>query len=147
MRRRVAWNGIRATRPVAEHRKLHGQRTCPRPSASGAGRFHQKKKGPIRSTVESAKDDDPVEDEQWHQRLVGMGRDPNGPWKAQNSLLRIHDEDAISDSGVEIWNLLEHRGIKNVILLGVHTNMCVLGRPFGLRQMAKNGKNVVSCAI
>ena len=27
--------------------------------------------------------------------------------------------------------------------LGVHTNMCVLGRPFGLRQMAKNGKNVV----
>ena len=72
-----------------------------------------------------------------------MGRDPNGPWKAQNSLLKIHDEDAISDSGVEIWNLLEHRGIKNVILLGVHTNMCVLGRPFGLRQMAKNGKNVV----
>jgi nicotinamidase-related amidase len=92
---------------------------------------------------DSAKDDDPVEDEQWHQRLIGMGRDPNGPWKAQNSLLKIHDEDAISDSGVEIWNLLEHRGIKNVILLGVHTNMCVLGRPFGLRQMVKNGKNVV----
>jgi hypothetical protein len=33
--------------------------------------------------------------------------------------------------------------VKNVILTGVHTNMCVLGRPFGLRQMAKNGKNVV----
>ena len=41
------------------------------------------------------------------------------------------------------WNLLEQRGIDNVVLLGVHTNMCVLGRPFGLRQMAKNGKNVV----
>jgi len=25
----------------------------------------------------------------------------------------------------------------------VHTNMCVLGRPFGLRQMVKNGKNAV----
>ena len=24
---------------------------------------------------------------------------------------------------------------------GVHTNMCVLGRPFGLRQMARLGKN------
>ena len=35
------------------------------------------------------------------------------------------------------------KGIKNVILVGVHTNMCVLGRPFGLRQMAQNGKNVV----
>jgi nicotinamidase-related amidase len=91
---------------------------------------------------ESAKDDDPVEDEQWHQRLVGMGRDPNGPWKAQNDLLKIHDEDAISDSGVEIWNLLESRGINHVLLVGVHTNMCVLGRPFGLRQMAKNGKKV-----
>ena len=33
--------------------------------------------------------------------------------------------------------------VSNVILLGVHTNMCVLGRPFGLRQMAKNGKTVV----
>ncbi len=33
--------------------------------------------------------------------------------------------------------------MKNVIIAGVHTNMCVLGRPFGLRQMAKNGKNAV----
>src|SRR5262249_24631993 len=51
--------------------------------------------------------------------------------------------DVISDSGVEIWNVLEQRGIQNVILVGVHTNMCVLGRPFALRQMAKNRKNVV----
>jgi type 1 glutamine amidotransferase len=55
----------------------------------------------------------------------------------------MHEQDAVSDSGVEVWNLLEARGIDNVILVGVHTNMCVLGRPFGLRQMAKNGKNVV----
>jgi type 1 glutamine amidotransferase len=27
--------------------------------------------------------------------------------------------------------------------MGVHTNMCVLGRPFGLRNMARYGKNVV----
>src|SRR5438067_2296397 len=38
---------------------------------------------------------------------------------------------------------MEQRGIRNVILVGVHTNMCVLGRPFRLRQLAKNGKNVV----
>ncbi len=58
-------------------------------------------------------------------------------------MLKIDDEDAISDSGVEIWNLLEQRGIKHVMLVGVHTNMCVLGRPFGLRQLAKNGRDVV----
>ena len=42
-----------------------------------------------------------------------------------------------------MMDIMEQRGINNVIILGVHTNMCVLGRPFGLRQLAKNGKNVV----
>jgi len=65
------------------------------------------------------------------------------PWRMQIDTITIRDRDAISDSGVEIWNLLEDRGIVNVILMGVHTNMCVLGRPFGLRQMARAGKNVV----
>ncbi|MGB2809138.1 MAG: isochorismatase family protein [Sedimentisphaerales bacterium] len=65
------------------------------------------------------------------------------PWRKQIDTIEIRDEDAISDSGAEIWNLLEHRGINNVILMGVHTNMCVLGRPFGLRNMARYGKNVV----
>ncbi len=65
------------------------------------------------------------------------------PWTGQIDTIEIRDVDAISDSGVEVWNLLEQRGIKNVILMGVHTNMCVLGRPFGLRNLAKAGKNVV----
>jgi len=68
---------------------------------------------------------------------------PPWPWKSQIDTIEIRDKDAISDSGIEIWNLLEEHGIKNVILMGVHTNMCVLGRPFGLRNMAKSGKNVV----
>ncbi|MHC4112971.1 MAG: isochorismatase family protein [Planctomycetota bacterium] len=65
------------------------------------------------------------------------------PWRKQIESIDIRNGDAISDSGVEIWNLLEQRGIDNVILMGVHTNMCVLGRPFGLRNMARYGKNVV----
>ena len=65
------------------------------------------------------------------------------PWRKQIDTIEIQNEDAISDSGAEIWNLLEQRGIKNVILMGVHTNMCVLGRPFGLRNMSRFGKNVV----
>jgi type 1 glutamine amidotransferase/nicotinamidase-related amidase len=64
-------------------------------------------------------------------------------WSSQIDTIEIKDEDAISDSGVEIWSLLEQRGIENVILMGVHTNMCVLGRPFGLRNMARYGKTVV----
>jgi nicotinamidase-related amidase len=85
----------------------------------------------------------PDEQREYDKKLAAMGRNPRAPWKAQIDVLKVHDEDAISDSGVEIWNLLEVRGIKNVILVGVHANMCVLGRPFGLRQMVKNGKNTV----
>lgn len=92
---------------------------------------------------DGGEDDDPKEHEEWQAKLKSMGRNPKAPWKSQHAGLTIMDQDAISDSGVEIWNLLENRGIDNVILVGVHTNMCVLGRPFGLRQMAKNGKNVV----
>jgi type 1 glutamine amidotransferase/nicotinamidase-related amidase len=65
------------------------------------------------------------------------------PWARQVDAIEIKASDAISDSGIEIWSLLEQRGIKNVIVMGVHTNMCVLGRPFGLRNLDRFGKNVV----
>jgi hypothetical protein len=92
---------------------------------------------------QGGEDDDPEEHRVWHEKLAAMGLNPKAPWKKQMDALTIAPGDAISDSGVEIWNLVESRGIKNVVLVGVHTNMCVLGRPFGLRQMSKNGKNTV----
>ena len=64
-------------------------------------------------------------------------------WKRQIATIEIADNDAISASGREIYNMMEARGIKNVMLMGVHTNMCVVGRPFGLRQMVKAGRNTV----
>ena len=61
----------------------------------------------------------------------------------QHAGLDIIGYDGVSDSGQEIYNFCVEHNIKNIFLMGVHTNMCVAGRPFGLRQMAKNGKNVV----
>jgi len=61
----------------------------------------------------------------------------------QHPALDIIGYDGISDSGQEIYNYLVQEGIENVVLMGVHTNMCVLGRPFGIRQMVRLGKNVV----
>ena len=92
---------------------------------------------------DGGEDDDATEHAEWAAKLTAMGRNPKAPWVKQMDAIKIADGDAISDSGVEIWNLMEQRGIKNVMLVGVHLNMCVLGRPFGLRQMARNGKNVV----
>lgn len=88
-------------------------------------------------------DDDPQQLARWHEELAAKGRNPRAPWTHQMDGLEISDQDAISDSGVEIWNLMEQRGIRHVILVGVHTNMCVLGRPFGLRQMVLHGKQAV----
>ena len=88
-------------------------------------------------------DSDPFAQAAFSKHLKELGRNADAPWLKEHDALVIEPGDAISDSGIEIWNLMHQRGIKNVILMGVHTNMCVLGRPFGLRQMAKNGKNVV----
>ena len=63
-------------------------------------------------------------------------------WTRQNKGIEILGEDAITDNGQEAFNLLSAKRIENVILCGVHLNMCVLGRPFGIRQMVKLGKNV-----
>lgn len=64
------------------------------------------------------------------------------PWTRQIATIEIRDEDAITDDGQEVWNLLADRKIDNVILCGVHLNMCVLGRPFAIRQMSSLGKRV-----
>ena len=75
--------------------------------------------------------------------------EPCGPdvraWHRQNPAIEIGEPDAISDKGQEVYNLLEQRGIDDVIVMGVHTNRCVLGRPFGIRQMVYLGKDVVLC--
>jgi len=60
----------------------------------------------------------------------------------QIDALEIKPGDAITDSA-EAYYLMRQRGITNVIVMGVHTNMCVLGRPFGIRQMVYQGQNVV----
>jgi len=90
-------------------------------------------------------DDTPEEHAAWEKVLVKEGRrEHKWPWQRQIDVIHVDEEkDYISDRGDEIWSLLESSSINNVIITGVHTNMCVLGRPFGLRQLSQNGKNVV----
>jgi nicotinamidase-related amidase len=64
------------------------------------------------------------------------------PWQHQIDTLQIKEGDAITDSA-EAFYLMRQRGITNVIIMGVHENMCVLGRPFAIRQMVGQGQNVV----
>lgn len=93
---------------------------------------------------DGGEDDTPEEHLEWEKKLKSMGRNPRSPWLRQIGSININEgNDYITDSGEENWNILESNSIKNVMIVGVHTNMCVLGRPFGLRQLAKNGMNVV----
>jgi len=62
-------------------------------------------------------------------------------WTRQSPFIEIAEYDGISDNGDEIYNFFKYQGIKNVIMMGVHTNMCVLGRSFAIRQMTKWGLN------
>ncbi len=60
-------------------------------------------------------------------------------WTRQHPAIGIAEGDFISDSGVEVYNLLAKRGIRNLLVLGVHTNMCVLNRTFAIKQMTRWG--------
>jgi nicotinamidase-related amidase/type 1 glutamine amidotransferase len=78
-----------------------------------------------------------------HDRCDCQPQCPHGnPWRRQVAALEIAPEDAITDS-LEALGLMRARGIENVIVMGVHTNMCVLGRPFAIRSLCAQGQNVV----
>jgi len=64
-------------------------------------------------------------------------------WHRQHPAIEIDDVNYISDDGQQVYNILAQKGIKNLIFMGVHTNMCVLGRSFGIKQMVRWGFNVV----
>lgn len=65
-----------------------------------------------------------------------------GAWKRQHPALEIQEGDALTDSA-EAFYFMRARGVTNVIVMGVHENMCVLGRPFSIRQLVAQGQNVV----
>jgi nicotinamidase-related amidase len=62
-------------------------------------------------------------------------------WSRQIDTIKVEEGDAITDSA-EAYHLMRQRGIENVLVMGVHTNMCVLGRPFSIRQLVLQGLNV-----
>ena len=60
-------------------------------------------------------------------------------WSRENPALSITGDDVISADGKEIYSFLVQRGIKNLLIMGVHANMCVLNRSFAIKQMTKWG--------
>jgi len=65
-------------------------------------------------------------------------------WTRENPLLSLEPNDAVSDNGEEIYALVHRRGIKNLFIMGVHANMCILNRSFAIKQMSNWG---ISCVL
>lgn len=88
-------------------------------------------------------DDEPAAHAAWAAELEARGCNPKMPWTMQSPLVPIDaDRDWVSDDGAEVARVLAARGVRHVLLVGVHLNMCVLGRPFGLRRLREAGLDV-----
>ncbi len=64
-------------------------------------------------------------------------------WSRQHAGIDIDPgRDGISDDGQEVYSFLATRGVRHLLVMGVHTNMCVINRTFGIKQMVKWGLDV-----
>ena len=68
---------------------------------------------------------------------------PPYPWTREHPAIDIAGFDGISDSGQEIYTFCKLENIDRIVLMGVHTNICILNRSFGARQMTRLGFDVV----
>ena len=105
--------------------------TCPGTSAAGASRSRPRRRASIRSTRPTAA---ATTARRARRARPGGRRSP-----PSRSATRTPSATRASRSGT-CWRAAAS---PTCMLMGVHTNMCVLGRPFGLRQLARHGKNVV----
>lgn len=64
-------------------------------------------------------------------------------WTRQHPGLAIDQaRDAVTDDGQEVYNLLAQWNAHQVLLMGVHTNMCILNRSFAIKQMVRWGVDI-----
>ncbi len=65
-------------------------------------------------------------------------------WHRQHESIHIDDEkDGISEDGEECYSYMKNHGIKTVVIMGIHTNMCILGRSYTICQMVRWGMDVI----
>ncbi len=64
------------------------------------------------------------------------------PWTRQHPGIEISNEDMISDHGGEVYGFLRAEQIEQVLIMGVHTGMCILNRPFAIKQMVRWGVSI-----
>ena len=94
-------------------------------------------------TESAAEDDPPLPIDDSDGGSDTGEREAKRVWNCQHPSVRIDQEqDFISEDGCEIYSLLRHRAIRLTVIMGVHTNMCMLNRPYGIKQMVRWGVSI-----
>jgi hypothetical protein len=68
----------------------------------------------------------------------------NYGWDGMHPALRIGEEDWMPDTQAEVYAICQQRGLTHLIYVGFHTQVCLLGKPMGLRAMKSAG---LSCVL
>lgn len=65
------------------------------------------------------------------------------PYVQENEQIFIDPERDVIGDGFEVYSYLRKTGIEKIFYCGVHANICIPGRPFGIRQMTRQGFSCV----
>jgi hypothetical protein len=63
----------------------------------------------------------------------------NYGWDAMHPDLRVGPADLMPDTLQDVYSICRERGLTHLIYLGVHTQVCLLGKPMGLRNLKAAG--------
>lgn len=69
----------------------------------------------------------------------------NYGWDGMNPDLVVGDEDLIVSGLSEIYSLCKQRGLTHIIYMGLHTNMCLFGKPPAMRNLHAAGFQCMLC--
>jgi nicotinamidase-related amidase len=108
-------------------------------------RFLAGKAGPLPEPVHIEDYPQPIDTSDGGSDTVDDYPPNTNVWKRQNEKIFIdQSRDLIcGDEGEQLFSCLAGRGIKYLIYMGVHTNMCILGRSFGIKNMLRWGIKTV----
>lgn len=67
----------------------------------------------------------------------------NYGWDGMHPALRIDDADWMPDTQAEVYAICQKLGLTHLIYAGFHTQVCLLGKPMGLRAMKTAGLKCV----
>jgi nicotinamidase-related amidase len=68
---------------------------------------------------------------------------PNFGWDAMHPDLKIGTDDLMPDTLEDVWSIGQNRHLTHLIYAGVHTEICLLGKPMGLRNLKAVGMKCI----